>query len=213
LPQFNYSANSLDRKLYGGKDAPTKIVKVEESVKRNGSGNIPGLVLDYELPEGVIISQLYQGASDCIPANSDLGSLIRRFAALGIDDIDGDSGTFAPINNRYLWLTSIVQTGANGLVHYKRFPKRWMHDREIETSFGIVTPLKFLTGHESLLEEKFDGLDAKNILIKATSIKVLREHLEEVNHCLLNGSLVRWIEQNTSLRLIETDQGQIFKKE
>jgi hypothetical protein len=88
---------------------------------------------------------------------------------------------------------------------HKRYPNRWMEEAEIEKHFGITAPLKCLQGLENVLEKRLDGVRTGSLLPRCTSISELKAHIKEVSSCITDGSFITWLQEHTSLRVVEDE--------
>lgn len=203
MPRFNYAARSLDKQAYRGRTIPAKIESVTEKIKENGNLPIPTLVVNYSPPDGTLEIQSYEGGEDCIPKDSDLGRFIAACEEkLEIADIGANE--FKDLEARYVWLNVIPLRTPHGMTH-KRYPSRWMEGDDVEKHFGIPVPLKFLTGHEAMLESKLDGTRTGALTARCMSIPELKSHIKEVSDAITTGVFIEWLQEHTTLRVVEDE--------
>lgn len=210
--RFNYSSQLVGQRLYRGRSIPARITDVIERVHENGRGPVPALVITYSPPNDALEMQVYEGAGDAIPVDSDLGKLIKTFEGMGIDNINAGDKDFAPLREKYVWLEVQAVNTARG-VEYKRFPRRWMSEEEINEEFGKSSILSGMEKHKSLIEQQLDGFGVSAVPIRLVSIRELRPYLEEVERAITNDTLTQWLIDNTSLRPVQESGETVFRKE
>lgn len=208
MPRFNYSAANLDRKLYGGRRIPVRVVNVAEKIRQNGRASVPALIVTWETPSATPEIETFEGEQDKITSGSPLGRLIKAYAGMGIEDISANE--FGVLVGMHHWL-SVTPVKTREGQRFQRMPDGKMTDEEISEHWNIQRALAGLDPLAKEIEKLLNGKPRQQTLNIFLTDRKLKKYAPEVSKCLDDGEFERWVADHTSLEQTDKDNQIIWQ--